>query len=122
MSGVGISFGADRIYDVLKGLEKFPEGLRSATRLLLANMGELPFILPVAAALRSAGVPVEIYPEAAKLKKQFDYADRKAIPFISINGSEEAAAGRVNLKDLRSGEQRTFDCADTAAMLAFLNG
>ena len=122
MSGVGISFGADRIYDVLKGLEKFPEGLRSATRLLLANMGELPFILPVAAALRSVGVPVEIYPEAAKLKKQFDYADRKAIPFISINGSEEAAAGRVNLKDLRSGEQRTFDCADTAAMLAFLNG
>ena len=122
MSGVGISFGADRIYDVLKGLEKFPEGLRSATRLLLANMGELPFILPVAAALRSAGVPVEIYPEAAKLKKQFDYADRKAIPFISINGSEEAAAGRVNLKDLRSGEQRTFDCADTAAMLDFLNG
>ena len=122
MSGVGISFGADRIYDVLKGLEIFPEGLRSATRLLLANMGELPFILPVAAALRSAGVPVEIYPEAAKLKKQFDYADRKAIPFISINGSEEAAAGRVNLKDLRSGEQRTFDCADTAAMLAFLNG
>ena len=120
MSGVGISFGADRIYDVLKGLDKFPAGLRSATRLLLANMGELPFILPVAAALRAAGVAVEIYPEAAKLKKQFDYADRKAIPFISINGSDEAAAGRVNIKDLRSGEQRSFDCSDVPAMLAFL--
>jgi histidyl-tRNA synthetase len=121
MSGVGISFGADRIYDVLKGLEKFPEGLRSATRLLLANMGELPFILPVAAALRSAGVPVEIYPEAAKLKKQFDYADRKAIPFLSINGETELAAGTVQIKNLATGEQRSFDRGDIAGMLAFLS-
>ena len=120
MSGVGISFGADRIYDVLKGLDKFPAGLRSATRLLLANMGELPLVLPVAAALREAGVPVEIYPDATKLKKQFDYADRKAIPFISINGSEEAASGRINIKDLRSGEQRSFDATDYSGMLEFL--
>ena len=120
MSGVGISFGADRIYDVLKGLDKFPAGLRSSTRLLLANMGELPFILPVATALREAGVPVEIYPDATKLKKQFDYADRKAIPFISINGSEEVASGRINIKDLRSGEQRSFDATDYSGMLEFL--
>ena len=120
MSGVGISFGADRIYDVLKGLDKFPAGLRSATRLLLANMGELPHVLPVAAALREAGVAVEIYPDAAKLKKQFDYADRKAIPFLSINGSEEAASGRINIKDLRSGEQRSFDATDYSGMLEFL--
>ncbi|MBQ2525718.1 MAG: histidine--tRNA ligase, partial [Bacteroidales bacterium] len=88
MSGVGISFGADRIYDVLKGLEKFPEGLRSSTTLLFANMDStvLPYIIPVARALREAGLACEIYPDSTKLKKQFDYADRKAIPFLSITG------------------------------------
>ena len=122
MSGVGISFGADRIYDVLKGLGKFPEGLKSATRVLFANMGrqETRYVLGVAAALRSAGVAVEIYPDAVKLKKQFDYADRKAIPFLSINGETEMGAGVVQLKNLASGEQRSFDRADIDGMLAFL--
>ena len=122
MSGVGISFGADRIYDVLKGLDKFPVGLKSATRVLFANMGsqETRYVLGVAAALRSAGVAVEIYPDAVKLKKQFDYADRKAIPFLSINGETEMGAGVVQLKNLASGEQRSFDCADIDGMLAFL--
>ena len=122
MSGVGISFGADRIYDVLKGLDKFPAGLKSATRVLFANMGqqETRYVLGVAAALRSAGVAVEIYPDAVKLKKQFDYADRKAIPFLSINGETEMGAGVVQLKNLASGEQRSFDRADIDGMLAFL--
>ena len=110
LSGVGISFGADRIYDVLTGLNLFPEALESSTQLLFAVMGadELRYILPIAKALREAGVSVEVYPEATKLKKQFDYADKKAIPFISINGSNEMEAGTVNIKNLRSGAQQAF--------------
>ena len=122
MSGVGVSFGADRIYDVLKGLDKFPKDLASATTLLFANMGadELRYILPVASALRSAGVPVEIYPDNAKLKKQFDYADRKNIPFLSITGGDEVAQGVISIKDLRSGEQKSFKKGDTEGILEFL--
>lgn len=122
MSGVGVSFGADRIYDVLKGLDKFPKDLASATTLLFANMGadELRYILPVASALRSTGVPVEIYPDNAKLKKQFDYADRKNIPFLSITGGDEVAQGIVSIKDLRSGEQKSFKKDDTEGILEFL--
>ena len=122
MSGVGISFGADRIYDVLKGLDKFPKGLKSSTRLLFANMGhaEMLYILPVAKALREAGVSVEIYPEAAKLKKQFDFADRKSIPFLSITGGNEMEAGIINLKNLETGEQKSVTKDDISAMLAFL--
>ena len=124
MSGVGISFGADRIYDVLCGLDKFPEGLRSSTTVLFANMGaeELRYILPVASALRAEGVAAEIYPDPAKLKKQFDYADRKFIPFLSINGGSEAEASVVNIKNLSSGEQRSFPKDDIRAMKEFLLG
>lgn len=124
MSGVGISFGADRIYDVLCGLDKFPEGLRSSTTVLFANMGaeELRYILPVASALRAEGVAAEIYPDPAKLKKQFDYADRKFIPFLSINGGSEAEAAAVNIKNLSSGEQRSFPKDDIRAMKEFLLG
>ena len=122
MSGVGISFGADRIYDVLKGLGKFPEGLKSATRVLFANMGaqEAAYALGVVQALREAGMAVEVYPDSAKLKKQFDYADRKAIPFLSINGETEMAAGTVQMKNLASGEQRSFARTDLAGIMAFL--
>ncbi|MDT3356506.1 MAG: histidine--tRNA ligase [Bacteroidota bacterium] len=122
MSGVGISFGADRIYDVLKGLEKFPEGLRSSTTLLFANMDStvLPYIIPVARALREAGLACEIYPDSTKLKKQFDYADRKAIPFLSITGGDEVAAGVINIKNLASGEQKQFPKDDIAGILAFV--
>mgnify|MGYP004658747293 FL=1 len=124
MSGVGISFGADRIYDVLCGLDKFPEGLRSSTTVLFANMGaeELRYILPVTSALRAEGVAAEIYPDPAKLKKQFDYADRKFIPFLSINGGSEAEAAVVNIKNLSSGEQRSFPKDDIRAMKEFLLG
>ena len=124
MSGVGVSFGADRIYDVLEGLGKFPESLSSGAELLFANMGreELRFVLPVASALRGAGAAVEIYPDTAKLKKQFDYCARKSIPFISICGADEAAAGKVQIKNLATGEQLCFDSSDTAAMLEFLRG
>ena len=122
LSGVGISFGADRIYDVLCGLEKFPPELGSATTLLFAVMGvdELRYVIPIARDLRERGVSVEIYPEPCKLKKQFDYAARKAIPFISICGGSEIESGTVNLKNLSSGEQQAFSKADVDAILAFL--
>ena len=121
MSGVGISFGADRIYDVLKGLEKFPAEICSATTLLFANMGdsELAYILPIASKLREAGVSVEIYPDSSKIKKQFDYAQRKAIPFLSITGSSEAEAGVINVKNLATGEQKSFSCNDIASIVEF---
>jgi len=123
MSGVGISFGADRIYDVLKGLDKFPGDLKSATTLLFANMGqqELLYVLPVARKLREAGVAVEVYPESAKLKKQFDYAERKVIGFLSICGGDEMAAGKIQIKNLSSGEQRLFDKEDIEGMIIFIN-
>ncbi|MBP5795216.1 MAG: ATP phosphoribosyltransferase regulatory subunit, partial [Bacteroidales bacterium] len=122
LSGVGISFGADRIYDVLVGLDLFPAALESSTQLLFAVMGadELRYVLPVARALREAGVAVEVYPEATKLKKQFDYADKKSIPFISINGSTEMEAGTLNIKNLRTGDQKAFPVADRTAILEFL--
>ena len=122
MSGVGISFGADRIYDVMKGLGLFPAGLGEGSRLLFANMGETAYVLPVAAALRAAGVSVEVYPEDSKLKKQFDYADRKGIPFISICGSSEAAEGLIQIKNLATGEQKSFPKDAISEMVAYLEG
>ena len=120
MSGVGISFGADRIYDVLKGLDKFPKDIAGSATVLFANMDAeaLSYIIPVVKSLREAGVACEIYPDKSKLKKQFDYADRKGIPFVSINGGDEAASGIVNLKNLSSGEQKTFAKEDVEGMKA----
>ncbi|MBQ9653865.1 MAG: histidine--tRNA ligase [Bacteroidales bacterium] len=122
LSGVGISFGADRIYDVLTGLELFPASLEQSTALLFAVMGadELRYVIPVAAALRSKGISVEIYPEPTKLRKQFEYAQKRGIPFISINGSSEIEASSVNVKNLESGEQKVFGLADVNAIAGFL--
>lgn len=122
MSGVGISFGADRIYDVLTGLDKFPSGMKSSAKILFANMGdsEVRYLVPVVKALRDAGVSCEIYPDTAKLKKQFDYADRKAIPFISIVGGDEIAGNSVNVKNLESGEQKSFSKDDIQSIIDFI--
>lgn len=122
MSGVGISFGADRIYDVLKGLDRFPKDVTDSARILFANMGtaEVRHLIPVVRALRESGIACEVYPESGKLKKQFDYADRRHIPFISICGGDEAAAGKVNIKNLTTGEQLSFGCKDISGMLSFL--
>ena len=124
MSGVGVSFGADRIYDVMKGLGKFPEALSAGSRLLFANLGadDVRYVLGIASALRGRGISVEVYPDAVKLKKQFDYASRKAIPFISITGESERISGRVNLKNLATGVQQDFACDDLDAMASFLAG
>ncbi len=122
MSGVGISFGADRIYDVLKGLDKFPKDVTSTTRILFSNMGdaELRYLIPVVASLREAGISCEIYPESSKLKKQFDYASRKNIPFLSITGGDEIASEKVNIKNLDTGEQKSFAKNDIDGMIVFL--
>lgn len=108
MSGVGISFGADRIYDVLLGLDKFPKDAIRGTEVLFANMGaeEMKSILPAALSLRRAGHSVEIYPDSAKLRKQFEYADKKGARYLIIAGSDEIARGVVNIKELATGEQK----------------
>lgn len=108
MSGVGISFGADRIYDVLNQLDLYPKETVNATRLLFVNFGEAEtaFVLPVLARVRAAGIRAEIYPDSAKMKKQMSYANAKAIPFVAIVGENEMNEGKVMLKDMATGEQR----------------
>ena len=109
MSGVGISFGADRIYDVLAGLNLFPQGMTGSADVLFTNMGEaeVAWLLPIVTSLRQRGVRCEIYPDASKLRKQFEYADRKGIRYLAIVGGDEVASGRVTLKNLSTGEQRS---------------
>lgn len=108
MSGVGISFGADRIYDVMTGLALFPEEVNFTTRVFFTNLGaeEQAAALGLLRQLRGAGVAAELYPEAGKMKKQMEYANRRGIPYVAIIGSQELEAGVVTLKDMRSGEQR----------------
>ena len=119
-SGVGISFGADRIYDVLSGLNLFPKNAAAAAAVLFTNMGEaeVAYTIPVAAALRRAGIACEIYPDNTKLKKQFEYADRKGIPYLAIVGDQEVTDGTVTLKNLASGEQRSIAKDGLAQCLA----
>ncbi len=107
MSGVGISFGADRIYDVLQGLDKFPKEAIGGTKVLFSNMGdaEVAYSLPIIAGLRAQGINCEIYPDKTKLKKQFDYAAKKNIPYFVIVGEQEVADGVVNIKNQTTGEQ-----------------
>jgi len=114
MSGVGISFGADRIYDVMTGLDLFPEEVDSATRVLFVNLGaeEETATLPLLRALRDAGVAAEIYPEAGKMKKQMEYANRRGIPFVVIVGSQEIEAQAATVKNMQSGEQQHIAFAD----------
>lgn len=107
VSGVGISFGADRIYDVLNGLDKFPKDAMEGTKVLFSNMGEkeVAYSLPIISSLRDKGINCEMYPDNTKLKKQFDYADKKGIPYFVIIGEEEVNKGVVNFKNLNTGDQ-----------------
>jgi histidyl-tRNA synthetase len=108
LSGVGISFGADRIYDVLLSQDLFPDDIQSTTRLLLVNFGdeEERYSMQVLMEVRKAGIPAEIYPEPVKLKKQLDYANKKQIPFVALAGKEEIASGMITLKNMKTGEQQ----------------
>ena len=119
ISGVGISFGADRIYDVLKGLDKFPKDAIEGTKLLFSNMGstETAYALPIAARLRSQGISCEIYPDNTKLKKQFDYATKKGIRYFAIIGEDEIKAGEVTLKDLTTGTQQRVPKEELKSLL-----
>ena len=107
MSGVGISFGADRIYDVLNQLDLYPKEAVNGTQLLFVNFGEAEaaYVLPVLAQVRAVGIRAEIYPDAAKMKKQMSYANAKMVPFVAIVGENEMKEGKVMLKNMTSGEQ-----------------
>ncbi len=108
VSGVGISFGADRIYDVLTELDLFPKELQSTTQVLFATFGqdELRYALQWAKELRANNIAVEVYPEPTKMKKQMSYADDKKIPYVAIVGSNEMDTNTVMLKNMASGEQQ----------------
>ena len=107
LTGAGISFGADRIYDVLEELNLFPESAEETTRILIANfdLAAEEFALPILQDLRSNGIAAELYPSSAKLKKQMSYADNKQIPFVLLIGTDEMETGKLTLKEMKTGEQ-----------------
>ena len=107
LSGVGISFGADRIYDVLNTLDLYPQEAVDATRILFINFGEkeVDYCLPIIQQVRTAGLSAEIYPDSAKMKKQMSYANAKQIPFVALAGDAEMQAGKITLKNMTTGEQ-----------------
>ena len=119
VSGVGISFGADRIYDVLTELNLFPKTLQSITQILFAAFGnaELTYALKWAKELRQAGKAVEVYPEPAKMKKQMSYADAKQIPFVAIVGGDEMVQNKVMLKNMTTGEQKLVTLEELCTIL-----
>ena len=108
LSGVGISFGADRIYDVLNQLDLYPEAVTTATQVLFINFGEkeTAYSLPIIGMLRAQGIRSEIYPDAGKMKKQMQYANQKAVPYVVMTGETEMAAGKVMLKNMQMGQQQ----------------
>lgn len=120
LSGVGISFGADRIYDVLNALDLYPAEAQNSTRVIFLNLGkaEAAASLRAAMELRAAGVAAEVYPDAAKMKKQMGYADALGIPFVAIIGEEELAEGSVTLKNMTTGEQKRVSAAQLKDALA----
>ena len=119
VSGVGISFGADRIYDVLTELDAFPADLSQSAQLLFINFGpaEQAACIRVVARLRAEGVATLIYPEAAKMKKQMDFANRKQIPFVAFIGENEMRDGTVTLKNMSDGSQTTMTVDEMVAAL-----
>ena len=119
VSGVGISFGADRIFDVLNQLDLYPKDAVNGTRLLFVNFGqaEAAYCLPVLAKVRAAGVRAEIYPDSAKMKKQMSYANAKNIPFVAIAGETEMNEGKFMLKNMLTGEQHAVTADELLAMM-----
>ena len=119
VSGVGISFGADRIYDVLNQLDLYPKEASDSTKVLFVNFGEkeADYILPILAKVRTEGIRAEIYPDSAKMKKQMSYANNKQIPFVAIAGENEMNEGKVMLKNMQTGTQ---DLVTTEELIAAL--
>jgi histidyl-tRNA synthetase len=114
VSGVGVSFGADRIYDVLEQMDLYPEEVKTGTRLMFVNFGEAEekYILELLPKFREAGIPTEIYPDHAKLKKQMNYAHQKGIPFVALVGEKEIQGKVITLKDMDSGEQKQLSIGE----------
>ena len=119
LSGVGFSFGADRIFDVLNQLNLYPKEAVETTKVLFVNFGEkeMQFCMGAAAQLRAAGVSVEIYPDSVKMKKQMSYANAKAIPFVAIVGETELAEGKVNVKNMMTGKQSLMTAEEMVKQL-----
>ena len=119
LSGVGISFGADRIYDVLNQLNLYPAATESGVQLLFINFGaaEAAHCLQLAAAARKAGIATEVYPDAVKMKKQMAYANAHHVPYVALVGESEMAEGRVALKDMNSGEQSSLTIDEVISRL-----
>lgn len=119
VSGVGISFGADRIYDVLNQLNLYPEATVSGTKVLFLNMGEAEadFCMQILSDLRNAGISAELYPDAAKMKKQMSYANALGVRYVAIVGGDELAAGKITLKDMESGEQQLLTSEELISAL-----
>jgi histidyl-tRNA synthetase len=108
ISGVGISFGVDRIYDVLNALDAYPKDAQTGTQLLFINFGdkETAYVLPAVAKARQAGINTELFPDATKMKKQMAYANAKQIPFVVLAGENEINEGKLTLKNMSTGEQQ----------------
>lgn len=120
LSGVGISFGADRIYDVLNTLDLYPENTSAASKVIFLNLGadESTVSLKAAKMLRASGIAAEVYPDTVKMKKQMAYADAMRIPFVAIIGETELESGTVTLKDMEAGNQETVALDDLVARLS----
>ena len=123
LSGVGISFGADRIYDVLNTLDLYPQNAIQATQVLFINFGEAEadYCLPIAAQIRAAGISVELYPDCAKMKKQMAYANAKGIPFVVLAGESEINQGKVTLKNMLTGDQQLVSTEELIAIITSKN-
>jgi histidyl-tRNA synthetase len=108
VSGVGISFGADRIYDVMLQLDLFPQNSAATTQVLFTNFGEAEelYSLKLVQKIREAGINAELFPESSKMKKQMNYADKKGVPFVAIVGEDEIQQQKITLKNMTSGEQQ----------------
>lgn len=117
LSGVGISFGADRIYDVLNTLDLYPQNATQGTEVLFINFGEAEsdYCLPIASQVRAAGISVELYPDCAKMKKQMAYANAKGIPFVVLAGESEISQGKVTLKNMLTGDQQLVSAEELIA-------
>ena len=120
ISGVGISFGVDRIFDVLNDLDAYPKDAMLATRVLFINFGgkETAYCLPIVKKLREAGIRTEMYPESAKMKKQMSYANTKQIPFVALAGENEINEGKVNVKNMETGNQEMVSVDELIGMLS----
>ncbi|MVN90475.1 histidine--tRNA ligase [Mucilaginibacter aquatilis] len=116
LTGAGISFGADRIYDVLEELKLFPEASNQTTRVLICpfDISAETFALPLLQQLRTAGINAELYPAGAKIKKQLDYANNKNIPYVVVIGSDEVQSGEITLKNMQTGEQQKVSAAQVS--------